>query len=87
MSIFFQVFNELVAQYSSKIVSVKQDRKAINVTNDIGVHTRVELYEKKTEETDKDILISMKKFENEDSAPNSPTRNLIYQESVAFEEE
>ncbi|XP_066252577.1 intermembrane lipid transfer protein VPS13A-like [Euwallacea similis] len=84
---FLKVFNELIAQYTSKIVSVKQDRKSINVTNDVGPHTRIELYEKKSEGTEADTLISIKKFENEESPPNSPTTQMFYQESVAFEEE
>ncbi|XP_030755861.1 vacuolar protein sorting-associated protein 13A-like [Sitophilus oryzae] len=84
---FLKIFNELVLQYSTKIISVKLDRKSINVSNDIGPHTKVELYEKQSDGEKKDILISLKKFENEDSPPTSPTKHLMYQESVAFEEE
>ncbi|KAH1005296.1 hypothetical protein HUJ04_006309 [Dendroctonus ponderosae] len=85
---FMKVFNELVAQYSSKIVSVNQDRKAISVTNDIGPQSRVELFEKKSKSTEPDTLLRMKKFENEESAPNSPCKLMLhYQESAAFEEE
>ncbi|KAL1509464.1 hypothetical protein ABEB36_004192 [Hypothenemus hampei] len=83
---FLKIFNELVAQYSSKIVSVKQDRKTINLINDVAPQSKVELYEK-IEGNAKDILISVKKFENEDSVPNSPVKQFFYQESVAFDDE
>lgn len=84
---FLKVFNELVAQYSSKIVSVKLDRNALTLVNDIGPQSRVELYEKNTNEDGKDSLVGCKKFEIEESPPNSPIKPVIfYQESVAFDE-
>lgn len=51
--------------------------KSINLVNDIGPKAIVELYEtKSTEETDDNILIHAKTYENEDSCPNSPTKGV-----------
>ncbi|XP_060526445.1 intermembrane lipid transfer protein VPS13C-like isoform X2 [Cylas formicarius] len=80
----FKVFNEAMSQYSSKIISVKFDTKSISVINDIGPQTRVELYEK-GDKVRKDLLVVSKKFENEESAPNSPTRNFDCIENVVVD--
>ncbi|XP_050293548.1 intermembrane lipid transfer protein VPS13C-like [Anthonomus grandis grandis] len=82
---FLRLFSELMAQYSSKIFSVKSLRKTIEVTNDIGPQTKVELFEKNSEKGGKDVLINVKRFEAEDSIPNSPTRHLVYHESTALD--
>ncbi|CAH1186159.1 unnamed protein product [Phyllotreta striolata] len=70
------VLNELVAQYSSKIISVTSDRKSIAVSNDVGPRSAVELYEKISGEENK--LLCIKKFENDDSAPGSPCKYNSY---------
>ncbi|XP_057653630.1 intermembrane lipid transfer protein VPS13A-like [Diorhabda carinulata] len=71
---FLQVANELFTQYSNKIISVKNDRKLVILLNDVGPNTKIELYEKINAEDNK--LICTKRFENEDSAQNSPTNNM-----------
>ncbi|KAJ8960584.1 hypothetical protein NQ318_013873 [Aromia moschata] len=72
-----KVINELITQYSNKIISVKSDKKSISLTNDIGPQTRVELYEKQNVSPE-DRLLCIKKYENDDSAPGSPSRGLYF---------
>ncbi|KAG5885875.1 hypothetical protein JTB14_019138 [Gonioctena quinquepunctata] len=71
-----KLLNELITQYSNKIISVRSNRKLISLTNDIGPQTRVELYEKQAAEDNR--LLCSKKYENEDSAPNSPARSQYF---------
>ncbi|XP_072395854.1 intermembrane lipid transfer protein VPS13A-like [Diabrotica undecimpunctata] len=71
-----QIVNDLITQYSNKIISVRSNRKVINLVNDIGPHAKVDFYEKISAEDNK--LLCTKKFENEDSAPNSPTKTGFY---------
>ncbi|RZC35875.1 vacuolar protein sorting-associated protein 13A-like, partial [Asbolus verrucosus] len=76
---FLKVLNELFTIYSNKTLSVVTNKKSINLVNDIGPHSKVELYEKKSEENDEeDVLICVKTFENQDSVPNSPTKSIYY---------
>lgn len=73
-----KVMNELLTQYSNKIISVRSNRKLISLTNDIGPQTRVELYEKQNGNPEDNRLICIKKYENEDSAPSSPNKGLYF---------
>ncbi|KAJ8959923.1 hypothetical protein NQ314_006125 [Rhamnusium bicolor] len=72
-----KVINELLTQYSNKIISVRTNKKSISLINDIGPQTRVELYEKNGN-SDDNRLLCIKKYENEDSAPNSPSKSLYF---------
>jgi hypothetical protein len=55
------------------------NKKSINVVNDVGPQSKVELYEKKGDNNEaEDTLICVKTFENQDSAPNSPSKGMYY---------
>ncbi|CAH1112949.1 unnamed protein product [Psylliodes chrysocephalus] len=71
-----QVLHELITQYSNKIISVRNNRKLITLMNDIGPQSKIELFEKISSEESK--LLCMKKFENEDSVPTSPSKGNYY---------
>lgn len=73
-----RVINELITQYSNKIISVRSNKKSINLVNDIGPQTKIELYEKHNDNSEESRLIGTKKFENEESAPNSPNRSNYF---------
>lgn len=73
-----KVINELLTQYSNKIISVRSNKKLISLTNDVGPQTRVELYEKQNGNPEDNRLICIKKYENEDSAPSSPSKGLYF---------
>ncbi|EEZ98160.2 hypothetical protein TcasGA2_TC000586 [Tribolium castaneum] len=76
---FLKVMNELLTIYSNKTLSVITNKKTINLTNDIGPQSKVELYEKKSVESyEEDALICVKTFENQDSVPNSPSKSVYY---------
>lgn len=76
---FLKVVNELFTIYSNKTLSVITNKKTINLTNDIGPQSKVELYEKKSVESyEDDALICVKTFENQDSVPNSPSKSIYY---------
>lgn len=68
-----KIINELVTQYSNKIISVRINKKQL-LLNDIGPHTKVELYEVLNEKPEEHRRICFKKFENDDSLPNSPSK-------------
>jgi hypothetical protein len=58
---------------------VVTNKKSINVVNDVGPQSKVELYEKKGDNNEaEDTLICVKTFENQDSAPNSPSKGMYY---------
>lgn len=74
---FLKVFNELLTMYSNKILSVNSHRSVINLTNDIGPKSKIELYEKQLDNVDNvegNILLHVKTYENQESLPNSPTK-------------
>ncbi|KAK5650330.1 hypothetical protein RI129_001359 [Pyrocoelia pectoralis] len=72
---FLKVVNEIFTVYSSKTLSILPITKSINLLNDIGPKTIVELYESKGSELLEDnVLVHAKTYENEDSCPNSPTK-------------
>lgn len=48
------------------------NKKQINLINDIGPQTKIELFEVVNENPEEHRRISFKKFENDDSLPNSP---------------
>lgn len=78
---FLKVANEIVTLYSSKTLSITTNRNAINLINDVGPKSVVELYENKSgDDSNNAILIHSKTFENEDSCPNSPSK-IIYMNS------
>lgn len=70
-----KVLNELITQYSNKIISVRMNKRQISLVNDIGPHTKIELFEVQTENPEEHRRICLKKFENDDSLPNSPTKS------------
>lgn len=72
--VFLKVLNELYVMYSTKILSVLDNRKSITLTNDIAPQTKIELYEKTSNDADGNYLISVKTYEKEESVPNSPTK-------------
>lgn len=75
---FLKIVNEILTVYSSKTLSIMTNTKSINLINDIGPKTTVELYENKgNEDLESIVLIHSKTYENEDSCPNSPSR-MIY---------
>ncbi|CAH1961424.1 unnamed protein product [Acanthoscelides obtectus] len=71
-----KVLNDLITQYSNKVISVKCNKKSVNLVNDIAPKSRVEFYEKLNEDPKEDKLIHSKKYENEESPPNSPGKGL-----------
>ena len=81
-----RVLSELLTIYSNKTLSVVTNKKSINLINDIGPQSKVELYEKKNDENgEDDTLVYVKPFENQDSAPSSPNKSVYY--SVDFNED
>lgn len=90
-----KVLNELFTIYSNKTLSIiNSNLPAVNLTNDIGPKTKVELYEKKSKEcsetsqnnnnsnngsnADESVLLCSKTYENQDSCTNSPTKSVYY---------
>ncbi|KAB0792527.1 hypothetical protein PPYR_14486 [Photinus pyralis] len=74
---FLKVLNEIFTVYSSKTLSIMPITKSINLLNDIGPKTVVELYESKgTELLQEKVLVHSKAYENEESCPNSPTKTV-----------
>ncbi|XP_017782614.1 PREDICTED: vacuolar protein sorting-associated protein 13A-like [Nicrophorus vespilloides] len=72
---FLKVFNDVYNMYSNKTLSIANSSKAINLINDIGPQSKVELFENKGNENDADsVLVVSKTYEKEDSCPNSPSR-------------
>lgn len=82
---FLKVTNELFTIYSNKTLSIIHggNSAVINLTNDIGPKTVAELYEKKSchegNSNEEEILLCSKTYENQDSLPNSPVRNVYYE--------
>nr|XP_022904021.1 vacuolar protein sorting-associated protein 13C-like [Onthophagus taurus] len=75
-STFFKVLNELFTVYSNKTLSITYD-KSINIVNDIGPLTKVELFENKgTKSVENSTLVCSKTYEMQDSCPNSPTKSV-----------
>ncbi|XP_045467694.1 vacuolar protein sorting-associated protein 13C-like [Harmonia axyridis] len=76
-----KLLKDMFTLYSTKTLSIINDRSAINLVNDIGPKSRVELYEKCSSDgkEEEDILICVKTFENLDSVPNSPLKNNFSQ--------
>lgn len=72
-----KIISELITQYSNKIISVRINKKQLSLQNDIGPHTKVELYEVKNENPEEHRRICLKKFENDDSVPNSPNKSTF----------
>ncbi|KAK9875024.1 hypothetical protein WA026_005834 [Henosepilachna vigintioctopunctata] len=72
-----KLFRDLFTLYSNKTLSIMSSKNSINLTNDIGPDTKIELYEKSMTNNlqDNEILLCTKTFENLDSAPNSPVKN------------
>ncbi|XP_044757951.1 vacuolar protein sorting-associated protein 13A-like [Coccinella septempunctata] len=72
-----KLLKDMFTLYSTKTLSIANDRNAIHLVNDIGPKSRIELYEKRTfdDKEDEDFLICAKTFENIDSAPNSPVKS------------
>lgn len=68
-----KVISEIFAEYSSKTLSVGGNRKNIKLVNDIGPHSMIELYEN-SNDSEQQVLICIKTFENLDSLPNSPSK-------------
>lgn len=77
---FMKVLNEIFTIYSNKTLSIVANKKSINLINDIGPHTKVEIYENKTTESTDEaaILVCSKTYENQESCPNSPTKSVYY---------
>lgn len=85
---FLKILNELFTVYSNKTLSIINNSPitVINLINDIGPKTKVELYEKKTKEVvdsnggnnDDSVLLCSKTYENQDSCGNSPTKSIYY---------
>lgn len=50
------------------------NKKQISLTNDIGPQTRIELLEVQNANPLEQKRICLKKYENDDSLPNSPTK-------------
>lgn len=72
-----KLFNDMIIVYSSKTLS-SSSRTSINVVNDIGPQSKVELFENTDyEDEDRKILICSKTYENEDSCPNSPIKSTF----------
>lgn len=69
--------NELITHYTTKIISVRSNRKQLTIINDIGPQTKIELYEVQDENPEEQKRIGFKKFENEDSLPNSPSKSTM----------
>lgn len=70
-----KIFTELCTEYSSKTLSIAGSRKTIKLINDIGPHSKMELYENCGDAEQKTLLCS-KTFENQDSCPNSPSKQI-----------
>lgn len=67
--------NEILTMYSNKTLSLASNKKSVNIINDIGPQTKVELFERRNEEeTEQKVLIGSRTYENQDSCPNSPSR-------------
>lgn len=69
-----KIVNELITQYANKILSVRMNKKQISLINDIGPQTKIELFEIQNENPEEHRRICLKKFENDDSLPNSPNK-------------
>lgn len=76
---FLKILNEIFTVYSNKTLSIIGNTKSINLINDIGPQTKVELYENRGKEgNDESMLMCSKTYENQDSCPNSPTKSIYY---------
>lgn len=75
---FIKVLNEIFTMYSNKTLSIGSNKKSVNLVNDIGPQTKVELFENKgTESNENNVLVCLKTYENQDSAPNSPSKSYL----------
>lgn len=84
--IFLRLFNDLLNSYSKKTLIVLANKDLINILNDIGPETKVELYEKQSfNSSEEDILICTKTFENQDSPPTSPNKALFLGNNITSE--
>lgn len=64
--------------YSNKTLSVGCSHNSINLVNDIGPQSKTELFETLDfSENGKKILICSKTYENQDSCPNSPCKQMF----------
>lgn len=72
-----RVVTELCTEYSSKTLSIVGNRKTVKVVNDIGPHSKVELFENCDGDAERKVLICSKTYENQDSPPSSPSK-LVY---------
>lgn len=70
-----KIFTELCTEYSSKTLSISGNRKMIKLVNDIGPNSRIELYEN-CGDAEQKTLICLKTYENQDSYPNSPSKQI-----------
>ncbi|KAK9700319.1 hypothetical protein QE152_g31313 [Popillia japonica] len=73
---FLKVLNELFTLYSNKTLSIAYNKKSINLINDIGPHTKVELFENRgSKSIENSFLMCSKTYEPLDSCPNSPSKS------------
>ncbi|CAH0559657.1 unnamed protein product [Brassicogethes aeneus] len=66
-----KVFHEIFTAYSTKILSVLENRSFIRLTNEIAPQAKIDLFKKKFDEV---FLVCSKTYEKEESASNSPVR-------------
>lgn len=79
---FLKVLNDIITIYSNKTLSIVGNKRCINLVNDIGPQSKIELYENRgTEEKENNVLVCFKTFENQDSYPSSPVKNYFNEES------
>lgn len=72
-----KLLTEIMIVYSSKTL-LSSSRSSINLINDIGPHSKVELYETAdTEDEEMKVLVCSKTYENQDSCPSSPIKNAF----------
>lgn len=70
-----KLLTEICTEYSNKTLSVVDNRKTIKLINDIGPHSIIELYENCGDAEQKNLICS-KTYENQDSNPNSPSKQV-----------
>lgn len=72
-----KVLTDICTEYSSKTLSIGDNRKSIKLTNDIGPHTKIELFENSdTGDAEQKTLVCSKTYENQDSCPSSPSKQI-----------